>query len=69
MSSALQQLSSSIKVNNQWNEGTVNRKQDSRWGTLLYTRIWVHNGSAWIENAQRTITANGMIFGGVINNE
>lgn len=59
VSSALQQLSSSIKLNNQWNEGDLKRKQDSR---------WVHNGSAWIENAQRTITTNGMIFGGEINN-
>lgn len=67
VSSALQNLSSSIYLNSQWNEGTLNRKQDSRWGTLSYTRIWVHNGSAWIENAQRTITTNGMIFGGVIN--
>lgn len=68
VSSALQQLSSSIKLNNQWNEGELKRKQDSRWGTLSYTRIWVHNGTTWIENAQRTITTNGMIFGGVINN-
>lgn len=68
VSSALQQLSSSIKLNNQWNEGELKRKQDSRWGTLSYTRIWVHNGTAWVENAQRTITTNGMIFGGVINN-
>lgn len=68
VSSALQQLSSSIKLNNQWNEGELKRKQDSRWGTLSYTRIWVHNGTAWIENAQRTITTNGIIFDGVINN-
>ena len=68
VSSTLQNLSSSIYISNQWNEGTLNRKQDSRWGTLSYTRIWVHNGSAWIENAQRTITTNGMIFGGEINN-
>lgn len=68
VSSALQQLSSSIRLNNQWNEGEIKRKQDSRWGTLSYTRIWVHNGTAWVENAQRTITTNGMIFGGVINN-
>ncbi len=51
-----------------WNNGELKRKQDSRWGTLSYTRIWIHNGSAWIENAQRTITANGMIFGGIISN-
>lgn len=68
VSSALQQLSSSIKLNNQWNEGELKRKQDSRWGTLSYTKIWVHNGTAWIENAQRTITTNGMIFGGIISN-
>ena len=68
VSSALQNLSSSIYLNSQWNDGTLNRKQDSRCGTLSYTRIWVHNGSAWVENAQRTITTNGMIFGGEINN-
>ena len=68
VSSASQQLSSSIKLNSQWNEGELKRKQDDRWGTLSYTRIWVNNGSAWIENAQRTITTNGMIFGGVISN-
>lgn len=66
VSSALQNLSSSIYLNSQWNEGTLNRKQDNRWGTLTYARIWVHNGSAWIENAQRTITTNGMIFGGAL---
>ena len=67
VSSALQQLSSSIKLNNQWNEGELKRKQDSRWGTLSYTRIWVHNGTAWVENAQRTITTKGIVFGGVLN--
>ena len=68
VSSALQNLSSSIYLNSQWNEGELKRKQDNRWGTLSYTRIWVHNGSAWIENTQRTITTKGMIFGGVISN-
>ena len=68
VSSASQGLIPSIKLNGQWNEGELKRKQDDRWGTLSYTRIWVNNGSAWIENAQRTITTNGMIFGGVINN-
>ena len=33
---------------------------------IFIIRIWVHNGSAWIENAQRTITTNGMIFGGAL---
>ena len=68
VSSASQGLIPSIKLDGQWNEGELKRKQDSRWGTLSYTRIWVHNGTAWIENAQRTITTNGMIFGGVISN-
>lgn len=68
VSSTLQNLSSSIYLNSQWNGGELKRKQDNRWGTLSYTRIWVNNGSAWIENAQRTITTNGMIFGGVISN-
>lgn len=68
VSSVSQGLSSSIKLNNQWNEGELKRKQDNEWETVSYTRIWVHNGTAWIENTQRTITTNGMIFGGVINN-
>ena len=68
VSSSSQGLTSSIKLNGQWDYGELKRKQDDRWGTLSYTRIWVHNGSAWIENAQRTITTNGMIFGGVISN-
>ena len=66
VSSASQGLISSIKSNGQWDEGELKRKQDDRWGTLSYTRIWVHNGTAWIENAQRTITTNGMIFGGAL---
>lgn len=66
VSSASQGLIASIKLNSQWNEGELKRKQDDRWGTLSYTRIWVHNGTAWIENAQRTITTNGMIFGGAL---
>lgn len=66
VSSASQGLIASINLNGQWDEGELKRKQDDRWGTLSYTRIWVHNGSAWIENAQRTITTNGMIFGGAL---
>lgn len=67
--SVSQGLSSSIKLNNQWNEGDLKKKQDNRWGTLSYTRIWVHNGTSWVENSKRTIITNGIIFGGVINND
>lgn len=67
--SVSQGLSSSIKLNNQWNEGDLKKKQDNRWGTLSYTRIWVHNGTSWVENSKRTIITNRIIFGGVINND
>ena len=50
------------------NTSDMLKKNNDRWNSIKYTRIWVYNGSAWIENAQRTITTNGMIFGGVINN-
>ena len=62
-----QGLDSYIKSNNQWKQGEILMKQDDRWSSLRYTRIWVHNGTAWVENAQRTITTRGIVFGGVLN--
>lgn len=62
-----QGLDSYIKSNNQWKQGSILRKSDDRWAELRYTRIWVHNGTAWVENAQRTITTKGIVFGGVLN--
>ena len=57
-----------IKESGQWEQGTMSRKGNDSWGELTYTRIWVHNGTTWVENAQRTITTKGIVFGGVINN-
>ena len=57
-----------IKTSGQWEQGTMSRKGNDSWGELTYTRIWVHNGTTWVENAQRTITTKGIVFGGVINN-
>ena len=56
-----------IKTSGQWEQGTMSRKGNDSWGELTYTRIWVHNGTAWVENAQRTITTKGIVFGGVLN--
>ena len=60
-------LGSFIKTSNQWKQGSMLRKSDDRWAELRYTRIWVHNGTAWVENAQRTITTKGIVFGGVLS--
>ena len=57
-----------IRNSSQWKQGQMMKKQNSSWGGLTYTRIWVHNGNSWVENAQRTITAKGVVFGGTINN-
>ena len=62
-----QGLDSFIKTNSQWKQGSMLRKSDDRWAELRYTRIWVHNGTAWVENAQRTITTKGIVFGGVLS--
>lgn len=50
-----------IRNSSQWKQGQMMKKQNGSWGGLTYTRIWVHNGTAWIENAQRTILAKGII--------
>lgn len=62
-----QGLDSFIKTNNQWKQGGILMKQNDRWNSLRYTRIWIHNGTTWVENAQRIITAKGIRFGGVIS--
>lgn len=62
-----QGLNSYIKTSSQWKQGQILMKQDNRWNDLRYTRIWVHNGTAWVENAQRTITTKGIVFGGVLS--
>ena len=56
--------------NNGWVSGTdILKKDNDRWSSIRYTRIYIHNGTAWIENAQRVITTNGTVFGGVITDE
>lgn len=30
-------------------------------GSIRYTRIYIHNGTAWIEDAQRIISAKGIM--------
>lgn len=59
-----------VYINNSgWVSGTdILKKDNDRWSSIRYTRIYIHNGTAWIENAQRVITTNGTVFGGVINN-
>lgn len=57
-----------IRNSSQWKQGQMMKKQNGSWGGLTHTRIWVHNGNSWVENAQRTIIANGVVFGGTINN-
>ena len=61
--STSQGLDTYIKSSTQWNQGTLLRKVDNRWNTLRYTKIWVHNGTSWVENAQSSIIAKGFVFG------
>ena len=60
-----------VYINNSgWVSGTdILKKDNDRWSSIRYTRIYIHNGTAWIENAQRVITTNGTVFGGVITDE
>ena len=47
---------------NGWNElESMYKKQDGRWNSVTYTRIWIHNGTAWIEDAERTIITKGIV--------
>lgn len=36
------------------------KKSNNSWGSVKYTRIWIHNGTTWVEDAQRTISAKGI---------
>lgn len=48
--------------NNGWVSGTdILKKDNDNWGSVKYTRIYIHNGTAWIEDAQRTILAKGIM--------
>lgn len=47
---------------NGWNElDGIYKKQDGRWNSVTYTRIWIHNGTAWVEDAERTIITKGIV--------
>ena len=51
-----------IYSNGAWHETTLISKQDNRWSTITYTKVWVKNGSTWVESPTRTIVASGIIF-------
>lgn len=47
---------------NGWVSGTdILKKDNDRWSSVKYTRIYIHNGTTWIEDAQRVISAKGII--------
>ena len=51
-----------IYSNGAWHETTLISKQDNRWSTITYTKVWVKNGASWVESPNRTIVASGIIF-------
>lgn len=51
-----------IYSNGAWHETTLISKQDNRWSTITYTKVWVKNGSTWVESPTRTIVASGIVF-------
>jgi hypothetical protein len=55
-------LVTSIKLDGDWTESTLSMKDDNKWNTIQYTKIYVHNGTTWVENAQRTINTKGILF-------
>ena len=55
-------LATSIKLDGDWTESTLSMKDDNKWNTIQYTKIYVHNGTTWVENAQRTINTKGILF-------
>lgn len=53
--------------NNGWVSGTdILKKDNDRWSSIKYTKIFIHNGTAWIEDAQRTLQTIGIMFKGTI---
>ena len=52
-----------VYINNSgWVSGTdILKKDNDRWSSIRYTRIYIHNGTAWIEDAQRIISAKGIM--------
>ena len=52
---------------NGWVSGTdILKKDNDRWNSIKYTRIFIHNGTAWVEDAQRTLQTIGIVFKGTI---
>ena len=52
---------------NGWISGTdILKKDNDRWSSIRYTRIYIHNGTAWVEDAQRTLQTIGIMFKGTI---
>ena len=52
---------------NGWISGTdILKKDNDRWSSIRYTRIWIHNGTTWVEDAQRTLQTIGIVFKGTI---
>lgn len=37
------------------------KKDNDKWSSIRYTRIWIHNGTTWVEDAQRTISTKGIM--------
>lgn len=55
--------------NNGWVEALdLLKKSGTQWNSIMYSKIWVHNGTLWVEDAQRTIEGKGIVFKGNIIN-
>lgn len=50
-----------IKDNGWVSSTDILKKDNGRWSEIRYTRIWIHNGTEWIEDEQRAIPTKGMI--------
>ena len=50
-----------IKDNGWVSSTDILKKDNDRWSSIRYTRIYIHNGTAWIEDAQRVISTKGVI--------
>ena len=63
-----QGLDSYIKVSSQWSKGDILRKQDDRWGSLKYNKLYIKQNGEWVADVSTSITTTNMVFGGVLNN-
>lgn len=66
--STSQGLDSYIKVSSQWSKGDILRKQDDRWGSLKYNKLYIKQNGEWVADVSTSITTTNMVFGGVLNN-